>query len=86
MIFLFSFEIGSRGKVLILRTFQKVGFWWVGNFLYLLVPVIKNRSNLPITHLSSPYGLRLQKYLTAAYAADFTAPFIRHYKNNAKIK
>ena len=72
--------------MLFLRTFQKVGFWWVVNFLYLLVPVIKNRSKVPITHLFSPYGLRLQIYLTAVYAADFTAPFIRHYKNKAKIK
>ena len=25
--------------MLVLRTFQKIGFWWVVNFLYLLVKV-----------------------------------------------
>lgn len=40
-------KLAAGGKVLILRTFQKVGFWWVVNFLYLLL-IVKFTSALSV--------------------------------------
>ena len=54
--------------MLILRTFQKVGFWWVVNFLYLLSKcknLLNSFKSAHIKHIEAVTMIKSCDYITA---------------------